>query len=110
LRGSRKESLRGSADLQTASSGKPQSKVDGKPRSKLDELKEAIRRNNIDRIIFLAPKLEGESVAEAVHLLEAYYRKEMRAAEEITKIVNEAQIRLNLQKIPSDGNYAYALQ
>lgn len=75
----------------------------------IEDLKDAIKRNEIDTVITLAKNIEDDDLEVAIEEYEKYYNHEVAVSNEIQNIISMMRIRRVKNKIPSTGTYTYKL-
>ncbi|KAI5151563.1 hypothetical protein ENBRE01_2455 [Enteropsectra breve] len=75
----------------------------------IEEVKDAIEKNDIDRLITGAKYIEKGNAREAYELYNKYYEKEVMIAGDIQNILASIKNIKSKTKIPAEGTYVYRL-
>lgn len=76
----------------------------------IEEIQDASKKNDIDRLLVLAKKATPENVEEYIKIYEEYYNKEMNISKTIINILAKIKGRRLRNQIPKEGCYTYKLE
>lgn len=78
--------------------------------SALGEIRAAVEKKDISKLIVLAKRVKKEEASEALALYEKYYKCESEIASGIQDILARARIHKTKLKTPPTGSYIYDLE